>query len=160
MILDAENQFSDSQALSGTAGVTLGSNVIDLGVDRSIGNGEPMAVIFNVEVTALVSDGDEDYTFDVEYSSDSAQTTDVQTVGRRIFQSGTPAVPAQDADLLVAGFTFAIAIPPTGLSESARYIGIRHTTLGTTVGYTGSAYLVPMSSIQAEVLYPDNITIS
>ena len=49
MILDSQLNFSDSQAVTASA---VGTNVIDLSVDRSIGSGEPMAVMFVVEVDA------------------------------------------------------------------------------------------------------------
>ena len=71
MFLDAQNLFSDAQALTATA---VGTNVIDLSQDRSIGNGEPMGVVFTVDVAADQTTGDEDYTFDVEYSGNAAQS--------------------------------------------------------------------------------------
>jgi len=145
MYVDAQLQFSDAQAVTTDA---VGTNVIDLTVDRSIGNGEPMAVVFVIDVAADQTTGDEDYTFDVEYASNAAQTTGRQLIGRRVFESGTPTAPAQDADLLVAGFTFAIPIPPTNLSESERYLGIRYDTTGTTPTITVTAYLAPLSAIQ------------
>jgi len=142
MILDGQLQFSNSQAVTTDA---VGTNVVDLSQNRSIGNGEAMAVVFNVEVAADQTTGDEDYTFDVEYATDAAQTTGRQLIGRRIFESGTPGAPAQNADLLVVGFAFAIPIPPTQTSESARYLGIRYDTTGTSPIITCSAHLVPMS---------------
>jgi hypothetical protein len=145
MYVDAQLQFSDAQAVTADA---VGTNVIDLTVDRSIGNGEPMAVVFVVDVAADQTTGDEDYTFDVEYASNAAQTTGRQLIGRRVFESGTPTAPAQDADLLVAGFTFAIPIPPTRLSESERYLGIRYDVTGTTPTITVTSFLSPMSAIQ------------
>lgn len=157
MILDAQNQFSDAQAVTASA---VGTNVIDLSVDRSIGTGEPLAVVFTVDVAADQTSSDEDYTFDVEYASDAAQTTARQLIGRRVFESGTPGAPAQDADLLVAGFRFVIPIPPTKLSESEQYLGIRYTTAGSTPTITMTAHLVPMSMIQGDEVYSDGITIS
>jgi len=145
MILDAQNQFSDSQAVTASA---VGTNVIDLSLARSIGQGEPMSVVFVVEVAADQTTGDEDYTFDVEYASDTGQTTDRQLLGRRIFESGTPAAPAQDADLLVAGFSFAVNIPPVTADEDERYLGIRYTVAGTTPTITCSAYLMPQSMVE------------
>ncbi len=156
MILDAENRFSASQAVTASA---VGTNVIDLLQNRSIGNGTPMAVAFFVEVAADQTTGDEDYTFEVEYSTDSAQTTGRQLMGSRVFESGTPAAPAQDADLLVEGFTVTIPIPPTKLSESARYLGIRYITAGTTPTLTVSAFLVPLKDIDATNDYSNNYTI-
>lgn len=157
MILDKQNQFSDSQAVTSSA---VGTNVIDLSADRSIGTGEPMAVVFNVEVAADQTTGDEDYTFDVETASDAAQTTAVKLLGRRVFESGTPTAPAEDADLLVAGFTFAIPIPPAALSESERYLGIRYVTAGTSPTITVSAHLVPLSFVGISNTHADGITIS
>ena len=157
MILDAENQFSDSQAVTATA---VGTNVIDLSQDRSIGNGEAMTVMFSVEVAADQTTGDEDYTFDVEYASDAAQTTGRQLIGRRIFESGTPTAPAQDADLLVAGFKFFIDVPATKLSESEQFIGIRYVTAGTSPSITVSAYLMPKSFADATNDYADGFNIT
>lgn len=157
MILDTLHQFSDSQAITADA---VGTNVIDLSVDRSIGNGEPMCVVFNVEVAADQTTGDEDYTFEVEYASNAAQTTGRQLIGRRAFESGTPVAPAQDADLLVPGFMFYIPIPPTKLSESERFLGIRYDVTGTTPTITVSAYLQPMSMVDATNTYAKGYTIS
>lgn len=157
MILDKQMQFSDSQAITEDA---VGTNVIDLGTDRTIGNGEPMAVVFTVEVAADQTTGDEDYTFDVEYASDAAQTTARKLIGRRVFESGTPTAPAQDADLLVAGYQFAIPIPPATLGDSERYLGVRYDVTGTSPTITVSAHLMPLSMVQCEVEYPNGYTIS
>lgn len=144
MFLDAQLQFSNAQALTASA---VGTNVIDLSLDRSIGNGEPLGVLFTVDVAADQTTGDEDYTFDVEYAANAAQTSGRELIGRRVFESGTPTAPAQDADLLVAGFQFVIPIPPTQLSESDRYLGIRATLAGTTPSITITAELMPLSMI-------------
>lgn len=157
MILDAQNLFSDAQAVTASA---VGANVIDLGSDKSLGSGEAMAVMFQVDVAADQTTGDEDYTFDVEYASDAAQTTARKLVGRRVFESGTPTAPAQDADLLVAGFTFVIPVPPVDLSESERYLGVRYTTAGTSPTITVTAFLIPVSMIDKYAAYPDGFTIS
>lgn len=157
MIVDLQNQFSDAQAVTVDA---VGTNVLDLSQDRSIGTGEPMCVMFQVDVAADQTTGDEDYTFDVEYASNAAQTTGRQLIGRRIFESGTPTAPAQDADLLVAGFKFFIPIPPTVLSESELFLGIRYDTLGTTPTITVSAWLQPMAMIEEYISFPKGYTIS
>jgi len=157
MILDAQLQFSDSQAVTADA---VGDNVIDLSSDRSIGVGEPMAVLFCVEVAADQTTGDEDYTFEVEFASAAAQNAGRQLIGRRVFESGTPTAPAQDADLLVAGFKFYIPIPPTVLSESERYLGIRYDVAGNKPTITCSAYLQPLSMCEALASYPNGYTIS
>jgi hypothetical protein len=157
MILDAQNQFSDAQAISGDA---TGTNVIDLGVDKSLGDGEAMAVLFTVDVAADQTTGDEDYEFEVEYASDAAQTTARKQVGGLKFESGTPDAPALNADLLVAGFQFAIPVPPAALSMSERYLGVRYDVTGTTPTITITANLVPQSFIEKNRVYADNSTIT
>ena len=157
MIIDSKLLFSDEQEVTADA---VGTNVLDLTVDRSIGNGEPMAMVFVVDVAADQTTGDEDYTFEVEYASNAAQTTGRQLMGRRVFESGTPGAPAQDADLLVAGFKFAIPIPPTKLSESERYLGIRYDVTGTTPTITCTAFLQPMSMIDSSVSFASGYSIT
>jgi hypothetical protein len=157
MMLDLQHRFSSSQAVTSSA---VGTNVIDLSADRNIGAGEPMGVLFTVIVAADQTTGDEDYTFDVEYATDAGQTTGRQLIGRRVFESGTPTAPAQDADLLVAGFSFVIPVPPTKLSESERYLGIRYVTAGSTPTITMTADLLPLSMIQTDAQYPDALTIA
>jgi len=158
MYIDNDNLFSDSQAVTTSA---VGADKIDLSVNRSIGNGNPMAVVFTVEVAADQTTGDEDYTFDVEYATDAAQTTGRQLVGRRVFESGTPGAPAQDADLLVAGFQFVINVPPTTLAESAQYLGIRYTTAGTSPTITCSAFLTPQNMVSnTDISYANGYTIT
>ena len=49
MYIDAENRFSDAQTITTDA---VGTNVIDLAVAQSIGSGEPIAVLFTVNVAA------------------------------------------------------------------------------------------------------------
>ena len=157
MILDKHLQFSDSQAVTSSA---VGTNVVDLSADRAIGVGEPMCVVFTVEVAADQTTGDEDYTFDIETASDAGQSAAVQLLARRVFESGTPTAPAQDADLLVAGFQFVMPIPPTELSESEQFLGIRYVTAGTSPTITVSAHLIPQSMLQKNLLHADGINIS
>ena len=156
MILDSQLKFSDSQAVTADA---VGTNVVDLSVARSIGSGEPMAVMFVVEVAADQTTGDEDYTFDVEYTTNEAQTTGRQLIGRRIFESGTPTAPAQNADLLVAGFKFYVALPPVTVGESAAFIGIRYDVTGTTPTITCSSYLMPLSMVDSYADYANGYDI-
>lgn len=157
MILDSQLQFSDGQAVTASA---VGTNVIDLSQDRSMGNGEPLAVVITVDVAADQTTGDEDYTFEVEYASNAAQSTGRQLIGRRVFESGTPAAPAQDADLLIVGFRIIIPIPPTILAESEQFLGIRYVTAGTTPIITCTAFLQPMSMIDATNDYADGFDIT
>lgn len=158
MYIDAQEMFSNAQAVTASA---VGTNVIDLTVARSIGSGEPMAVCFNVDVAADQTTGDEDYTFDVELASAAAQNAGVKLIGRRVFESGTPTAPAEDADLLVAGFRFYIPIPPISVpGEDERYLGIRYVTAGTSPTITCTAFLLPLRLAEAWAAYADAINIA
>ena len=157
MYVDNFLVLSDAQALTATA---VATNIVDLSVARSVGSGEPMGVVFVVDVAADQTTGDEDYTFEVEYSSTADQSAGYKTMGRRLFESGTPAAPAEDADLLVAGFKFAIALPPTGASEDERYLGIRYTLAGTTPTITVTAFVQPLSMIDSTTDYADGYAIT
>lgn len=156
MVLDVQQKLVASQAITASA---VGTNVIDLGTDRSLGSGEPMCVEFFVEVAADTTTGDENYTFDVEVASDAAQTTARRVIGRRVFES-TPTAPAEASSLLAAGFTFIIVIPPLYLSETERYLGVRCIAAGTTPMITYSAYLTPksMAALAVQAAYPKGFT--
>ncbi len=156
MYIDKNLKVSDGQAVTASA---VGTNVIDLEVARGIGNGTPLAMVFSVIVTADQTSGDEDYTFDVEYATNAAQSTGVQLIGRRVFESGSPTAPAQDADLLVAGFLFAIPLPPTTADENGDFIGVRYVTAGSTPIITMDAWLAPLADVSQYVAYADNVTI-
>ena len=157
MILDAQNQFSNAQSITADA---VGTNVIDLREDRAIGRGEPMAILFNIDVAASQTNSDEDYGFEVEYASNAAQTTARKAVGRLNFESGTPDAPALNADLLIAGYSFAIPLPPMGLEASEQYLGIRIDVTGTDPTVTFTAHLVPMAAIQANGVFANNSLIT
>jgi len=156
MYVDAQLLLSDAQAITADA---VGTNVIDLSVDRSIGSGNPMCVMFSVDVAADQTTGDEDYEFKVEYATNAAQSTGRQQVGTLKFESGTPDAPALNADLLVAGFKFFIPIPPGSTAVSARYLGIRYDVTGTTPTGTFTAVLIPMNMVDADAIYVDGFTI-
>lgn len=155
MYLDKETRFSDSQAVTAAA---VGTNVIDLGIARSIGNGEPMSVMWSVIVAADVGDGDEDFIFEVEYATNAAQTTGRQLIGRRVFES-TPTAPAQDSDLLVVGFKIVIPLPPTIVAETGQFLGIRYVTAGTGPTITCDCDLIPSSFVDATDYYANNYDI-
>ena len=154
---DAENRISDAQAITADA---IGENTIDLSQDRSIGTGEPMAVVISVDVAASQTNSDEDYAFELEYASNVGQTTGRQLMSRREFESGTPDAPAQNADLLVAGFKFVMPVPPTVRAESEQFLGLRYDVTGTDPTITVTADLVPMSMIQNDDAYLGGFTVS
>lgn len=156
MNTDAQTKLSDSQALTATA---LSSNVYDLGAVIAMSNGEPMAVEITVEVAADQTSSDEDYTFAVEFASDAAMTANRQEVASRTYESGTPTAPAQNADLLVAGYKVVLPIPNASLDDVNQYLGVRYTLGGTTPTITVSAYIKPMRSIENYVTYTSGYTV-
>lgn len=131
MILDAQCQFSDSQALSASAAST---NIIDFGADRNIGIGEPMSVVVNVEVALDAGNADETYAIAVEADDNSG------------FSSATTiASAAQVTRGDAAGTQYVIPLPADYNAE--QYLRVYYTLGGTSPSGTVSAYLVPSSMI-------------
>lgn len=143
MILDAQNEFSDGQALTSTAAST---NLIDLGADRNIGVGEAMAVLLLVDVAADDADGDETYSVAVQ-TDDNSSFSSAATLGTITITRG-------DA----AGTRYTFLLPKDTSME--RYIRLNYTLGGTSPSVTVSAYLLPADNIDAYTSYPDGFTIS
>lgn len=141
MFIDAQNLFSDSQALTATAAST---NLIDLGVDRDIGVGEPLAVVLTVEVAADATTGNETYQVDVE-TDDNSSFSSASVIARRI----------PTAAELALGTVMTIPLPNT----NERYIRLNYTLGGTTPTVTLSAHLAPLSMVQNNRTYADGFSI-
>jgi len=141
MFIDAQNLFSDSQALTATAAST---NLIDLGVDRDIGVGEPLAVVLTVEVAADATTGNETYQVDVE-TDDNSSFSSASVIARRI----------PTAAELALGTVMVIPLPNT----NERYLRLNYTLGGTTPTVTLSAHLAPLSMVQNNRTYADGFSI-
>ena len=113
MIIDQQNEFSDAQAITGTADST---NIIDLGVQRDIAPGEPIPLFISV---AEDFDNLTDLTVTVVTDADEA-FSDPTTLAT----SGAVAL----ADL-VAGYTFDGLRWIPGKTE--RYLKLTYTVNGT-----------------------------
>lgn len=143
MILDAHNQFSDSQAVTATA---ASDNLIDLGAIRNVGVGQPLYLI--VMCTVAMTDSGSDSTVAVTIETDDnasfSSATTAQTIGTF---SATSA----------AGTKLVALIQPNAVNE--RYMRLKYTVAGGNLT-TGSfdAYLA--ESIDAFTAYADAITIS
>jgi len=144
MILDAHNQFSNSQALTSAADST---NLIDLGAVRDIGTGEDLYVVVNVEVAFTDSGSDSTVTVSLEGDSTTTFTPDgIQALF---------IIPA----LAAAGDTFYAKLDPGSAPLQYRYIQLSYLmTNGDLTTGTISAHLV--HDIQKYTAYADNITIS
>ncbi len=143
MFLDAQNLFSDAQAITADAAST---NVIDLTLaGRDIARGEPMCIVINVDVAADGTTTDETYTFIARNSAAAALTSPVD-VGQLTVGYAT----------LVAGYQIVIPLAPLAL----RYIGLYYDVGGTTPTITCTAHLMPLNMIQNWKAYADGFTIS
>lgn len=141
MILDSKLQFSDAQALTGTADST---NVIDLSNDRDIGIGEPMALVVTVGVAADFTTTDETYQFQLETDDNAAMSSSTII--------GDVTVAAAN---LTAGDKVVI---PLGHSNE-RYLQVVYTLGGTTPTVTVDAYLQPLSMIDGYVTYASGYSV-
>lgn len=150
MFLDAQNLFSDAQALTVTVAST---NLIDLGVDRNVGIGEPMCVVITVDVAADATTGDETYQFDLE-TDDNVGFASPLILARRIV-SALPNIPRAT---MAAGFKLLIPVPNDTTAE--RFLRLNYTLGGTTPTITVTAFLQPMSMVQAEAVFAKGYTIS
>ena len=138
MIIDSQHAFADGQVLTSTA---VSTNIIDLGVDRNIGPGEPMAIV----VSSSVDAGGTNPTLQFAVQTDNDEAFGSLTV------IGTSAV---GADLL-AGQKIVL---PLGLYNE-RYLRLSLITTGTSPTHTVDAYLQPLSMVDAKTDYANNYDI-
>ncbi len=141
MIPDAQHLFSDAQALSATAAST---NIIDLGVERRIGSGEPMVVVITVDVALA---GTTPTFVATLQSDDNSGFASAATV------AATPSYSA-----LAVGRRLYLSVPPDLNTE--RYLRLNYTLGGTTPTVTVTSFLQPASMINTDYQYPDALTIS
>jgi len=138
--VDAQNLFSDAQALTVTA---VSTNIIDHGQDRNIGVGTPLAVVVTVDVAA---------------AGGGTLTIAVQGDDNSGFASpGTVATTAAiAAATLVAGYQLVIPLGPDTLTE--RFTRLNY-TMATMTGITVTAYLAPLDQIQIAPQYAAGVTV-
>lgn len=144
MILDAQNLFSDAQAVTAAAAST---NIIDLGaVRREVGTGQDVYVVVSCDVA--MTDASSDSTLAVTVQSDDAaafgSATDRQTIGT------FPAVSAIGTRLIAK-------LQPEALVE--RYIRLYYTPANGNLS-TGSFTAFLTTDADSFRAYADGITIS
>lgn len=140
MYVDAQQLFSDAQALTVTA---VSTNILDHSQDRNIGIGTPLVVVLSVDVSA---------------AGGGTLTVAIQTDDNAGFASpGTAATTAAiAAATLVAGYIFAIPVPPDVLTE--RYMRLNY-TLATMTGITVTSYLGMLLQLYASPQYAAGVTV-
>ena len=127
MYLDKELQLCASQAITADA---LSTDVLDLAVaGRALGNGEPLAILVNVEVAADFTTGNETYEFQIQTDDNSSisSATVISTV-------------VKTAAELAAGTNHILPLP-AGISLE-RYLALYFNVGGTTPTVTVSAWLI------------------
>ena len=144
MILDAQLQFSNSQAVTAAAAST---NSIDLGAARDIGTGENLYVVVTCEVA--MTDGSSDSTLDVILYGDST-TTFTPDAQQTLFT-----FPALSA----AGTVKIAKLDPSSAPLQYQYIELYYSpNNGNLTTGTFSAHLT--NNISKYTAYADAITIS
>lgn len=144
MILDKQNQLSDSQALTIDA---VSTNTIDCGnptPKNDIGAGEPMCIAVNVEVAAAGGGA---------YEFRAIQSANADLSAADILAAVFPAEAT-----LAAGYTFMIPIPAGSVTK--RYVGMAFNNVSGTTGVTVSAHLIPVSHFQNFKPYAKNYNIT
>lgn len=117
MILDANLEFSDAQAVTATA---ISSNVADLGpvndnVLRDIGTGEDTYLVFSVDTTFTAAGA---ATLTAALVSDSTANLATSPTTHATPLSAVPVAS------LVAGYKAAVKLPP---GDYEQYLGIQYT---------------------------------
>ena len=132
--IDALCLFSDAQAVTTDV---VSTNVFDCGnvtPKRQIGTGVPLAVTFQIDVSADFTTGDETYEFQVIQSAADTMSTPTIIAQQSYIASGV-----MISTLLVAGYIFVLPIPPGYPLQ--RYISAFYNTGGNTPTMTVTAWL-------------------
>ena len=144
MIIDSQLLLSDAQAVSADAAST---NILDLGVARNLFDGEPMAVVLQIDVAADGTTTDETYEFQIETDDNSGFSSATDLLVHSIGYAS-----------LTAGSTHVLPVPVGAAVE--RYLRVYYNVGGTSPSVTVTAFLQPLSMVQKYKSYADGITIS
>jgi len=144
MFIDAQNLFSDAQAITAAAGST---NTIDVGAVRDIGTGQPLYVVVSIDVA--FTDASSNSTLTVALEGDS--TTTISPDGTQDLFT----IPA----LAAAGNVYYAPIPPGSAPANYQYLRLKYTpNNGDLTTGTVTAFLT--TDIQKYVSYADAVTVS
>lgn len=146
MILDAQNRFSNAQAVFSNASAVRSTDVFDLQAIRDAGAGEP--VYLAIQVTTAFSGGTS-ANFELITGSNEAVDADVNVV------VDTNAIPVAD---LTAGKRYFLTIPEHKLPRGQRYVAVRTTCVGNVTAGAITAAIVrnPDSAYTKLNAYPAN----
>lgn len=142
MYIDAQQQYSQAQALAGPATV-VSTNAIDHSQDRNFGIGEPMVILLTVGVSAAGGG-----TLQITGQADTTSA-----FGSPVSFALSPAIAAA---ALTAGQKYVLPVPPD--LTTLRWSRLSY-VLATMTGITVTAELQPASMVQNEVYYPAGVTV-
>jgi len=144
MILDALTRLADTQAVTDADAYTDYSyDLGDVTPKRAVGNGEPLALVWTVDVAAA---GATDTTDLIQVTSANANlSSHIELLSWRIANAS-----------LAVGSIFIMPFPG-GANLYRRYIGGR-VELGAADTITVSAYVIPLSDALKLETYADNVT--
>lgn len=111
MLFDSTVQFSDAQALTGTAATAVSTNTIDLGGNGDMGPGNPIPMVIQVVEGSLT-----DVTVTLEVDSDSAFGSAKEVATASLAAAGV-------------GAQLPMHFVPNGTDE--RYVRLSYTSTGT-----------------------------
>lgn len=148
MITDALLQFDAANASIRAAATYVSTNTIDLSVNRDIGSGAPIRILYNVDVAFA-----------------GGTSVQPQTITSATANLGTPTVIDQGQIILLAALTlgalFVRFLPEltaaTLGSTGQRYLGVQYVSLGTfTVGSISARMVNDVQDVKA---YPSGFVI-
>ena len=135
MIFDERTEFADGTSVAGTAGTDLIGDVIDLEVERDVGQGQPVYLVITCATSIITGGAAGTITFALASDAQAAIATD----GSATVHFQTKAFVTDDDALneLDAGATIAVAALPIEGVAYERYLGIL-ATIGTTTVTAGA----------------------
>lgn len=142
MIIDAQTQLDNAHAYAATGVSTNAYDSTAAGNNHLAGN--PLAIMVHVLVAA---------------TGTSIQFQAIQSANANL--SAADVLVATDIAYLtvaklVAGFKFAIPLPPH--LKTKQYLGLQLTIVAGTI--TISSEIVPLNGVQTDIVYPKNFTIT
>ncbi len=114
MYIDTQTRLASAQAFTATAATT---NTIDFRLDRDVGRGEALAMVFTVTTAADITTGDETYSFAIQTDDNSAFSSATTLVTKTVA-----------AALLTVGDRVVIPFPPTNEQHVRGYATLGGTT--------------------------------
>ena len=146
MLIDSRLEFADAVDVSASAGTALAGDVIDLGVARDIGQGQPLYLV--IQVTTLFASGGS-ATVDFRLRSDGVEA--IHATSSTAHLSTGPLAFA----LLTLGVRYVIPIPPEG-SAYEQFLGVQViTATATTTAGSVNLFLTTEPPVVPTTSYAD-----